>query len=73
MCWHVIGNTCDTIILLQVIKSHYLQQNAEIGPDKPIEFNSESIRLDIPKKGIATEDDMWKIFPLVFPPQVIII
>ena len=54
----------------QVIKRYYLQQNAEVGPDKPVEFDSESIHLDIPMKGIATEDDMWKIFPLTFPPEV---
>ena len=62
----VIGN----IYLLQIIKRYYLQQNAEVGPDKHVEFDSESVCLDIPKKGIVTEDNMWKIFPLVFPPEV---
>ena len=53
-----------------MIRRYYLQQNAEVGPDKPVEFDSESIHLDIPMKGITTEDDMWKIFPLTFPPEV---
>ena len=54
-----------------MIKEHYLQQNAEIGPDKLVEFEAESIQLNIPKEGIATTDHMWKIFPLVYPPEVI--
>ena len=53
-----------------MIENYYRQKKAEIGPDKPVEFDSESIHLDIPKEGIATEDKMWKIIPLVFPPQV---
>ena len=56
---------------MQVIKNYYLRQNAEVGPDRLVEFDTERIHLDIPKKGIATEDDIWKIIPLVFPPQVI--
>ena len=56
--------------MLQIIKQHYIQQNAEVGPDKCVEFDSESVCLDIPKKGITTEDDIWKIIPLIFPPQV---
>lgn len=57
--------------MLQIIKDYYLQLNAEVGPDKPVEFDdSESIQLEIPKEGIATENGLWKIFPLVFPPQV---
>ena len=55
---------------MQVIKSYYLRQNAEVGPDRLVEFDAERIHLDVPKKGIATEDDIWKIIPLVFPPQV---
>ena len=53
-----------------MIRRYYLQQNAEVGPDKAVEFDSESIHLDIPMKGITTEDDVWKIFPLTFPPEV---
>ena len=56
--------------MLQVIENYYRQKKAEIGPDKPVEFVSESIHLDIPKEGIATKDKMWEIIPLVFPPQV---
>ena len=55
---------------MQVIDEHYRQKKAEIGPDKPVEFDSESIHLNIPKEGITTEDKMWKIIPLVHPPQV---
>ena len=58
------------LILLQIIKQHYIQQNAEVGPDMLIEFDSERVSLDIPTGGIATEDDTWKIIPLVFPPVV---
>ena len=53
-----------------MIEEHYRQKKAEIGPDKPVEFDSESINLNIPKEGITTEDKMWKIIPLVHPPQV---
>ena len=65
------GNYNYIIYLLQVIKRYYLQQNAEAGPDKHVEFDSESVCLEIPKKGIVTEDGIWNIFPLVFPPEVI--
>ncbi len=57
-------------IIKQIINNHYLQQNAEVGPDSLVEFDSEIIHLDIPKEGIITEDGMWKIFPMVFPPKV---
>ena len=53
-----------------MIENYYRQKKAEIGPDKPVEFVSESIHLDIPKEGIATKDKMWEIIPLVLPPQV---
>jgi hypothetical protein len=57
--------------LLQIIKQHYIQQNAEVGPDMLVEFDLDSICLDIPNiDGITTKDDIWKIIPLVFPPEV---
>ena len=54
------------------------------GPDQPVDFESEQIKLDIPLDGITLEEG-WKITPLtapvvsaylvsmvtlVFPPQV---
>ena len=54
----------------QIIKKFYLQKNAEVGPDRLVEFDSESIHLDIPKEGITTEDNMWTIYALAFPPEV---
>ena len=53
-----------------MIRRHYQQQNAEPGPDKLIDFECESISLDIPKEGITTMDEIWKIFPLTYPPEV---
>lgn len=46
--------------------------NADIGPDKLVEFETENIHLDIPRKGTVTEDGMWKILPLIFPLEVTI-
>lgn len=52
------------------MEKYYAQRGAEIGHDMLIEFESESINLRIDKKGVITEDHVWKIIPLTYPPKV---
>ena len=54
---------------MQVVEDEYCQKNRVLfGPDQPIEFESDQIRLDIPLKGITLEEG-WKLTPLI-PPVV---
>ena len=41
--------------------------NALEGVNQPVEFESDHIRLDIPREGVTTSDQVWKIQPLVHP------
>ena len=47
-------------------KSYHEQQRALSGPDQPVEFEADQIRLDIPPKGIVLEEG-WKLVPLIAP------
>ena len=50
---------------------YYTQRGADTGPNMYIEFESDSIHLEIPKLGVFTEDHLWRIVPLSYPPKVI--
>ena len=54
--------------LLQVVQREYIARGATTGPDLPVEFESNSISLQLPTEGITLEDG-WRIIPL-FNPEV---
>ena len=47
------------------MKKHYKEEGALAGPDQPIEFEGDEIRLDIPMG--ETEVNKWTILPLIEP------
>lgn len=47
-------------------KSYHQRQQVLSGPDQPVEFEADQIRLDIPPKGIVLEEG-WKLVPLITP------
>ena len=48
------------------MKKDYKKSKAVAGPDQLVEFVSDEIKLDIPKKGITLEGG-WKITPQIAP------
>ena len=51
---------------MQVVKDEYHQKRlALLGPDQPVDFESEQIKLNIPNDGITVNG--WKITPLIAP------
>ena len=54
------------MICLQVVKRHYKEQGALEGPDQPVEFEEEEIRLDFPMEETKI-NDKWTIVPLIDP------
>ena len=51
----------------QVVKKHYKEEGAHSGPDQPIDFDKDEIRLDLPMEGINVTDNTWNIVPLMEP------
>ena len=52
--------------ILQVVQQEYTAKGATIGLDHVVEFESETISLQLPSEGITLEDG-WKIVPIVHP------
>ena len=50
----------------QKIQQKYAARGATIGPDLPVEFESDRISLELPSEN---DDDGWNVDPL-FPPVV---
>ena len=50
------------------MKEYYEENKAVAGPDLPVEFESNEIKLSIPMEGVSLEGG-WKIKPLI-PPVV---
>ena len=48
------------------MKKDYKKYNAVAGPDLLVEFESQEIKLDIPREGITLEGG-WKITPQITP------
>ena len=46
---------------------HFEKKDALEGVSQPIEFESDSIHLDIPASGVTTSDQNWTIKPLGHP------
>ena len=47
------------------MKDEYEKKGAVSGPYQPVDFESDTIALDIPIEGVAVSD--WKITPLMRP------
>ena len=54
------------LFILQVVKKHYREDGARPGPDQPIKFESDEIRIDLPMEEIKIKDS-WTIIPLIDP------
>ena len=52
-------------IVIQSIMMKYKCNDYVLGPTMPLEFESDTIRIDIPNEGICVEG--WKIIPLTPP------
>ena len=48
------------------MKKHYSGEGALPGPDQPVEFEGEEIRLDLPMEETRI-NDKWTIVPLINP------
>ena len=51
---------------LQTVQQHYTAMGAIIGPDLSVEFESDSISLQLPPEGVMLGSG-WKIDPLIHP------
>ena len=52
---------------IQVVNEYYRREGTEPAVDQQVEFESDHISLDIPMKGVLTENKGWKILPLTRP------
>ena len=50
------------------MKEYYEEKKAVAGPDLPVDFESNEIKLGIPMKGVKLKEG-WKITPQI-PPVV---
>ena len=48
------------------MKKHYDEVRALRGPDQPVDFEGEEIRLDLPMEKTKI-NDKWTIMPLIDP------
>ena len=48
------------------MNKHYRREGALPGPDQPVEFEGEEIRLDLPMEEMKI-NDKWTIVPLIDP------
>ena len=48
------------------MKRHYSGEGTLAGPDQPVEFEGEEIRLDLPMEETRI-NDKWTIVPLIDP------
>jgi hypothetical protein len=55
------------INFMQVVKRHYKEEGTLAGPDQPVDFENEEIRLDIPMEAETKINDKWTIVPLIDP------
>ena len=53
-------------IYLQIIGEYFKRNNAVLGHEQELEFEAESICLDVPDLGVKT-DQSWTIAPLHHP------
>ena len=53
-------------VILQAVQQEYTAKGATIGLDHVVEFESETISLQLPSEGITLENG-WKIVPNIFP------
>ena len=51
---------------LQIVQQQYTARGATSGPHLPVEFESDSISLEVPSEEVMLENG-WKIFPLFHP------
>ena len=49
-----------------MVKKHYREEGALPGPDQPVEFEGEEIRLDFPMEETKI-NEKWTIVPLIDP------
>ena len=54
------------IPFMQIVKRHYNEEGTLAGPDQPVDFESDEIRLDIPMEETKINDN-WTIVPLIDP------
>ena len=52
---------------LQAIEKFYQQKGALEGPDQPLDFESEEVRLDVPWPAGVKLEGGWKLTPLTNP------
>ena len=52
---------------MQILGDYLKTQETVHGHDQQVEFESESICLDVPHAGVTTEDQSWTITPLHHP------
>ena len=50
--------------ILQVVEEKYSQSDQ--GPEQPIEFESNEIKLDIPREGTKLKEG-WMVIPMIKP------
>ena len=51
---------------LQIVQQQYTASGATSGPYLPVEFESDSISLEVPSEGVILENG-WRIVPLFSP------
>ena len=51
---------------LQVMEKYYIEKGAKPGPNQPVKFVRDEIRLDLPMEETKV-NDMWTILPLIEP------
>ena len=49
-----------------MVRKHYKEEGAHNGPDQPVDFEKDDIRLDLPMKETKI-NDTWTIVPLTEP------
>ena len=48
------------------MEKYYSERKAQAGPNQPVEFVTDEIRLDLPMEETKV-NDMWTILPLIEP------
>ena len=62
----LISLITELAIYLQSVHEKYTAIGATFGPSMSVEFESDSISLELPFKGVILENG-WRIFSMVFP------
>ena len=51
---------------LQIVQQQYSASGATSGPHLSVEFETDTISLEVPSEGVTLENG-WRIFPLLSP------